>query len=154
VIRLRGIEIADLDALFAIDRECFRPGIAYSRADLRYYLGHPRSVSILAEEDATKAIVGFAIAETFLEKGKPVGHVITIDVPSSSRRQGIGRLLMESILKQLSAAGAIRVRLEVAADNGAAQTFYQQHGFCQTGRIRGYYMGTLDALVMEKRLDD
>lgn len=152
MIRLRGVEIADLDALFALDRECFRPGIAYSRVELRYYLCHPRSVSILAEDDATQTITGFAIAETYLEKGSPVGHIITIDVRSSNRRQGLGRMLMDAILAQLSAAGTAVVRLEVAADNAAAQAFYQRLGFGQTGRIRGYYMGTLDAFVMEKQL--
>ena len=153
MIRLRSVEIADLDALFALDRECFQPGIAYSRADLRYYLGHPRSVSVLAEDDATGTIVGFAIAETYLEKGKPVGHVITIDVRSSSRRHGIGRLLMDSILEQLRAAAATAVRLEVAVDNAGALNFYRRIGFTQTGRIRGYYLGRLDAIAMEMRLE-
>jgi len=42
--------------------------------------------------------------------------------------------------------------LEVAVDNDAAQAFYQRHGFVRTGRIPGYYLGRIDALVMEKSL--
>ena len=145
--------MADLDALFAIDQECFRPGIAYSRVELRYYLSRPRAVSILAEDDPDGAIVGFAIAETYLQKGLPVGHIITIDVRSSSRGRGIGRLLMDAIQAQLREAGATHIKLEVAADNDAAQAFYQRFGFAQTGRIPGYYMGKFDAFLMEKRLD-
>jgi ribosomal-protein-alanine N-acetyltransferase len=45
-----------------------------------------------------------------------------------------------------------KVRLEVAIDNVDAQAFYRQLGFVKTGRIRGFYMGKLDALAMEKRL--
>ena len=153
MIQLRGVEVSDLDAVFAIDRECFQPGIAYSRTDLRYYVSHRGSISVLAEDDATKVILGFAIAESCLEKGVPVGHVITIDVRSARRRQGLGRMMMDAILARLSAAGAKLVRLEVAADNAAALGFYRGIGFSRTGRIPGYYMGKLDALVMEKRLD-
>ncbi len=145
--------MADLDALFAIDQECFRPGIAYSRVELRYYLSRPRAVSILAENDADGAIVGFAIAEIYLQKGLPVGHIITIDVRPSNRKRGIGRLLMDAMQAQLREAGTTVIKLEVAADNEGAQAFYRRFGFAQTGRIPGYYMGKFDAFLMEKQLD-
>jgi ribosomal-protein-alanine N-acetyltransferase len=151
VIHLRGVEREDLDVLFVLDRECFRPGIAYSRADLRYYLSHPRSISVLAE-DSTKHILGFAIVESYLEEGTRIGHLITIDVASASRRQGLGRILMEALLDGLRAIEAATVRLEVAIDNVDAQAFYLRLGFAKTGHIRGFYLGTLDALTMEKRL--
>jgi [ribosomal protein S18]-alanine N-acetyltransferase len=151
VIHLRGVERTDIDALFALDRECFRPGIAYSRADLRYYLSHPRSFSVVAEDPA-KHIVGFAIAESYLEEGRRIGHVITIDVAPAMRRQGLGRILMEAMLDSLRAADAVTVRLEVAIDNVDAQAFYERLGFVKTGRIRGFYLGTLDALTMKKPL--
>lgn len=151
MIHLRGVEQTDLDALFALDRECFRPGIAYSRADLRYYLSHPRSFSVVAE-DSAKHILGFAIAESYLEEGRRIGHVITIDVAPAMRKQGLGRMLMEAMLDSLRAAEAVAVRLEVAIDNLDAQAFYERLGFVKTGRIRGFYLGTLDALTMKKSL--
>ncbi len=151
MIHLRGIERTDLDALFALDHECFRVGIAYSRADLRYYLSHPRSFSVLAE-DSAKCIVGFAIAESYLEEGRRIGHIVTIDVAPAARRQGLGRMLMEAMLDHLCAADAVTVRLEVAIDNVDAQAFYERLGFVKTGRIRGFYLGTLDALTMKKPL--
>jgi len=151
VIQLRGVERADLDALFALDHKCFPPGIAYSRADLRYYLSHPRSFSVVAE-DAAKSIVGFAIAESCLEGGKRIGHVITIDVTPEARRNGLGCMLMDALLDRLRNVGTTKVRLEVAIDNAGAQAFYQQLGFVKTGRIRGFYQGKLDALTMEKLL--
>jgi len=152
VVNLRGVERADLDALFALDQECFPPGIAYSRADLRYYLNHPRSLSIIAEDTSTKAIQGFIISESYLEHGSPIGHIITIDVAPSQRRKGLGATLMQALLERLNSAGAAIVRLEVAVDNNDAQAFYRRLGFSQTGRIRGFYLGRLDALVMEKCL--
>jgi len=152
VVQLRGVERADLDALFALDQQCFRPGIAYSRAHLRYYLSHPHSFAILAEDDTTNALLGFIIAEFYLEHAIPIGHIITIDIAPAERRKGLGRRLMEAITARLSEAGVATLRLEVAIDNGDAQAFYRKLGFSQTGRIRGFYLGRLDALVMEKHL--
>ena len=153
MIHLRGVERSDLDALFTLDQQCFRPGIAYSRAVLRYYLTHPRSISIIAEDDSTKAILGFIIAESYLEQGRGIGHIITIDVAPSERRKGLGGRLMNAMLDRLTGAGTAILRLEVAIDNIDAQGFYRRLGFSQTGRIRGFYLGRLDALVMEKNLD-
>jgi [ribosomal protein S18]-alanine N-acetyltransferase len=150
VLHLRGVERSDLDALFALDQECFPPGIAYSRANLRFYLSHPRSLSIIAEDDSTKVILGFIIAETYLEHARRIGHIITIDVAPSERRKGLGRTLMQAMLDRLNSARTAMLRLEVAIDNIDAQTFYRSLGFSQTGRIRGFYPGRLDALVMEK----
>ena len=152
MIHLRGVERADLDALFALDQQCFRPGIAYSRAALRYFLNHPRSRSIVAEDDTSKAIPGFIIAQIYLEHTRRIGHIITIDVAPSERRRGLGRTLMQAMLDRLAAAEVSTVRLEVAVDNVDAQDFYRSFGFAQTGRIRGFYLGTLDALVMERSL--
>lgn len=152
MLQLRGVERRDLDALFALDQECFRPGIAYSRADLRYYLSHPRSITIIAEDDSSQAIVGFIIADSYLERGRRIGHIITIDIAPSERRRGLGRRLIEAMLDRFSSAGTVTLRLEVAIDNIDAQSFYRRLGFLQTGRIRGFYLGTLDALVMEKSL--
>ncbi len=140
----------DLDALFALDQTCFRPGIAYSKTELRYFLFHPRSISVVAEDGGS--IAGFAIVEFLLEEGRRIGHVITIDVPAALRRTGVGRLLMDALLDSCRESEAAAVRLEVAVDNEAAIAFYQRLGFTQMGRMRGYYMGKLDALTMRLAL--
>jgi [ribosomal protein S18]-alanine N-acetyltransferase len=149
VIRLRGVERSDLDALFTLDQQCFSPGIAYTKAELRYYLRHPDSFSVVAEDSAA-VILGFAIAESYPEANGRIGHIVTIDVAQGARRQGVGRMLMEAILDGLRAVDTVAVRLEVAVDNGGAQAFYRNFGFVESERIRGYYLGTLDAFSMEK----
>lgn len=146
-IRIRPVGREDLAALLALDRACFRPGIAYSRAELQYFLFHPRSVSIIAEGE--DGIAGFAIVEFHFEKGQRVGHIITIDVAETQRRRGVGQLLMEALLGRCREAEAVQLRLEVAVDNDGAIAFYKRLGFAESGRIPGYYLGTLDALTME-----
>jgi [ribosomal protein S18]-alanine N-acetyltransferase len=151
VVHLRGAKRADLDALYVLDQKCFPPGIAYSRADLRYYLSHPRSFSVVAE-DAAQSILGFAIAESYLEEGRRIGHIITIDVMPVARRNGLGRMLMDELFDRLRVIETAKVRLEVAIDNADAQAFYRRLGFVRTGRIRAFYQENLDALAIEKRL--
>jgi len=148
VIALRVFHPSDLGTLHEIDQICFPAGIAYSKSELRYYLQHPKSLAVVAEEDG--AISGFCIGQSYLLEGKPVGHIITIDVLPAARRQGIGKQLFSDIEKRLQQAGALFIQLEVAIDNLSAQAFYDDMGFERIGRIPGYYNGKVDALVMEK----
>lgn len=149
-IHIRQAGREDLDTLFALDQACFRPGIAYSLAELRYFLFHVRSVSIVAEDST--GTLGFAIVQFGLAQGRSVGHIITIDVDPNLRRSGIGRVLMGSLLELCRERQAALLRLEVAVDNEPANAFYRQFGFRETGRIPGFYMGRLDALTMERKL--
>jgi ribosomal-protein-alanine N-acetyltransferase len=151
-VRIRQVERADLAALHALDVLCFRRGIAYSKAELHYFLRHPDSYSIAAIDDEG-GIRGFAIGQTHLERGQRVGHVISIDVTPERRRQGVGLMLMDALMSHWRGQKAIKVRLEVAADDETAQAFYRRQGFAETGRIRGFYMGSLDALVMENGIE-
>jgi [ribosomal protein S18]-alanine N-acetyltransferase len=150
-IVLRAARRDDLDPLFALDRVCFREGIAYSRSELLFFLTHPQSFSFVAEHENGR-IAGFAIAKRGLRSGRSTGHIITIDVDPAFRREGVGRLLMTAMEEKLREAGAESIQLEVAVDNAAAEQFYLGHGYRPAGRIRGFYMGTLDALVMRKSI--
>lgn len=149
-IRIRRAGYEDMETLFALDQKCFRRGIAYSRAELEYFLFHPRSISVVAESD--DGVAGFAIVEFLLENGRRVGHIVTIDVDPVQRRQGVGLLLMDGLLDFCKKAEAALLRLEVAVDNEGALAFYRKLGFAETGRIPGFYMGRLDALQMRLNL--
>src|SRR6185437_3105144 len=109
-IRIRPAARKDLDSLYELDQRCFRPGIAYSKTELRYFLFHLRSVSIIAEDG--EAIAGFAIVEIKLQQGRHIGHIVTIDVAPEQRRRGVGRLLMNAILLACREAKAESLRLE------------------------------------------
>ncbi|HVW76791.1 MAG TPA: GNAT family N-acetyltransferase [Alloacidobacterium sp.] len=150
MIALRLFRASDLVTLHEIDQICFPAGIAYSKSELRYYLQHPKSLAVVAEEDG--AITGFCIGQPYLFEGKLIGHIITIDVLPASRKRGIGKQLFRDMEGRLRQAGALYMRLEVAVDNLPAQAFYVDMGFERIGRIPGYYNGKLDALVMEKSL--
>ena len=148
---LRAVERSDYDALYQLDQQCFEPGIAYSRADLTAFISLPNSISLLAES-ASGALIGFIIAEVRRKGEMRVGHIVTIDVAEVARRKGLGRALLFAAEKLLKETGIDRVRLEVAVNNLGAQSFDQQEGYERIGRIEGYYLGRIDAFVMEKKL--
>jgi [ribosomal protein S18]-alanine N-acetyltransferase len=150
MIQLRDAVEADLDRLFELDQICFSVGIAYSLGEFRSLLGSRRTITVVAEE--ADVLTGFAIAQAGVFSRSRGGHIITIDVAPEFRRRGIGRLLMDHVEARLRNEGANWLQLEVAVNNFEAQTFYTGLGFEAMGRIRGYYHGGLDAIVMQKAL--
>jgi ribosomal-protein-alanine N-acetyltransferase len=150
-IRLRPFQTSDLPELLRLDACCFPPQIAYSRAELQYFVRHPRSTTIVAERDGQ--IAGFCVVDWKLESGRKLGHFITIDVAPELRRNGLGRLLMQAGEAELAAMGCFAIALEVAMNNAGAQAFYERLGYREMGRIPGYYADGTDALVLRKALD-
>ena len=67
-------------------------------------------------------------------------------VDRSSRRQGIGRLLMNAVLDWAKEVGLPIVRLETQSNNVPACHFYQRYGF----RLGGFDRHLYDALALER----
>ena len=146
--RLRDFQSEDFDTLWKIDQQCFAPGIAYSRFELKVYLRRRTSFSLIAELDS-RSIAGFIVAETGRRRA---GHIITIDVLPEARRLGVGSKLLQAAEARLCAAGSERVALETAVDNASAIAFYKRHGYFLVKTIPRYYSNGVDALVMHKDL--
>jgi [ribosomal protein S18]-alanine N-acetyltransferase len=151
VIQLRSFEARDLPALHQLDRACFAQGIAYSKAELQYFLTQSSSSCWVAEQPNNR-LVGFVIIERASLRGSPAGHIVTLDVDPVARRHGLGTLLMQTAEEQMKQEGAAWMTLEVAENNTAARHFYRNLGFVTRGKIARYYGGTIDAEVMEKAI--
>jgi [ribosomal protein S18]-alanine N-acetyltransferase len=153
MIRLRGFRKADLAELHKLDQVCFPREIAYSRAELLYFLAHPKCSCWIAEsEELETRLSGFVIIERVSRKKGLTGHIITLDVDPRDRRRGLGTLLMHTAEEQMKHEGVEVMSLEVAENNAAAQQFYRSLGFVTSGRIPKYYGGRVDAEVMEKAI--
>jgi ribosomal-protein-alanine N-acetyltransferase len=155
----------DFDTLWRIDQECFAPGIAYSRLELAAYIRLRGAFTVVAEPstdgrerggDSVRTVVesagkvlGFIVAQA---TRRGVGHILTIDVPPSSRRIGIGSKLLSTAEDRLRAAACHSVVLETAVDNSTALAFYKRHGFSVVKTIPRYYSNGVDAFVLEKEL--
>jgi ribosomal protein S18 acetylase RimI-like enzyme len=60
---------------------------------------------------------------------------------------------MQAAEENLRAGGCRVILLEVAVDNPKALAFYKRHGFNTLKTIPRYYQGSVDALLMGKRLE-
>lgn len=152
---LREFRSDDFETLWAIDQQCFPPGISYSRPELQAYMRRPRSLTLVAESASSNgksgSTLGFIVAEA---SSRGVGHIITIDVVAEGRRFGIGSHLLTSAEARLCAANCHAVMLEVAVNNLGALAFYKRHHYDVLKTIPHYYSDGVDALVLGKRLAD
>jgi [ribosomal protein S18]-alanine N-acetyltransferase len=146
-IVIRDFKPDDFEMLWQMDQECFPPGIAYSRQELKAYMKYRGSFTLVADDAAQDKIQGFLVAH-----GGATGHVVTIDVIASARRLGVGSQLLRAAETRLQFAGSRAVGLETAVDNLAALSFYKRHGYSVIRTWPRYYSNGVDALVLKKQL--
>ncbi len=76
-------------------------------------------------------------------------HLASIAVRELHRRQGIGELLLISMINLAAELNARIITLEVRASNTTAHSLYYKYGFAQAGLRRNYYVDNKeDAVVM------
>jgi ribosomal-protein-alanine N-acetyltransferase len=150
IYRLRDYRPGDLRRLWEIDQQCFARGIAYSQRELAHYIAHAGGFTVVAETAASEPhIAGFLVGHV-LPRG--AGHIVTIDVLPEARRARVGSLLMEECEARLRAAECKAVYLETAVDNDIALRFYKRHRYSVLKTIPRYYLDSIDALLMGKKL--
>jgi len=95
------------------------------------------------------------IAYGVMSVGAGEAHILNVCVDQSHRCCGIGRSLLEHLLRRAAAAGMSEAYLEVRPSNTAAIRLYQALGFEHIGMRRGYYQavgGREDAAVLKLSL--
>jgi ribosomal-protein-alanine N-acetyltransferase len=76
-------------------------------------------------------------------------HITNIAVRERHRREGIGELMLISLVDLANELKTRFITLEVRASNISAQNLYLKYGFAQVGVRRGYYTDNReDALLM------
>jgi ribosomal protein S18 acetylase RimI-like enzyme len=94
-------------------------------------------------------IVGFALAD----RDAPCeGHLLALAVDRNHRNGGLGGNLLERIRYQMQREGAMRMVLEVRANDLATQRFYTRHGFHPEGLERHAYGDGEDAVTFAQPL--
>jgi ribosomal-protein-alanine N-acetyltransferase len=147
-ILVRGFHPCDLARLHEIDAICFEPRIAFSRAEMTFYVRQPRAVVRIAECEGK--IAGFAMGRV---ENDGCGHVITIDVLPQARRRGVGSMLLRNLHEEFNREGAALAILEVDVSNAPARAFYERFGYQQGNTLRNYYGRGRDAHRMVRVLE-
>ena len=91
-----------------------------------------------------ETVVGYVGSQTVLQEA----DMMNIAVADTHRRQGIARLLVEELVRQLD---AYQLTLEVRSSNASAIALYEKLGFQQVGLRKNYYHKPKeDALILRK----
>jgi ribosomal-protein-alanine N-acetyltransferase len=128
--------MSDLSAVLEIEKNSF-PKSAYEKQVFIYYAVTNGDNFLVNLDESTNQIKGYIIFY-------PSGHIISLAVHPSQRRKGIGKNLVEEVLKV--ALGNAKV--EVRESNHGARKFYKKLGFSEIGRISNYYIDE-DAVIMK-----
>lgn len=146
-IKLRLMEYSDISAVAALERECFSD--AWSENMIREELCNEFCDMYVAEEDGR--VAGYAGVQIILDEG----YITNVAVSAASRRRGIGRALVERLVKTARERSLAFITLEVRRSNLAAISLYESFGFKLEGVRAGYYRNPdEDALLMTLRFQN
>ncbi len=136
---------ADLLAVFRIEKASFAQPWPY-RAFERYLGESGFLVADIGE------IVGYVVADSVPNHGRPLGHIKDIAVGPTYRGRGIGATLLERAIGVIHERGARSIKLEVRESNDSALALYRRFGFVHRNTSPGYYADGEDALVLVREL--
>ena len=89
-------------------------------------------------------IIGFIVARRLGEEAE----VLNLAVRPETRKKGIGGTLLQAAVEELRHGGVTRIYLEVRESNTQARSFYQNHGFAETGVRPKYYREPDEAAIL------
>ena len=104
----------------------------------------PKRIALVAETGHSAGVAGFAIASVL----PPQAELESIAVRADQQHRGIGRMLMDELVSELSPAAVSEILLEVRASNRAACNFYISGGWRQTGTRARYYSNPEDDAIL------
>lgn len=140
---IRKMTAADIHLAAEIEKQCFvHP---WSEQSIEGELSKENSVFLMAFEGNTP--VGYVGLSSVLDEGY-MGNLAVIE---SYRRNGIGKALMNELIKECKTLDLAFVTLEVRASNEPAVKLYENLGFVQVGLRKNYYKEPADdALLLTK----
>ena len=93
-------------------------------------------------------IVGFAGLKIILDEAE----IMNIVTKKEERHQGIGKLLLNEIIKISKENNIYLINLEVNAKNTIAINLYKKYNFKEVGLRKKYYNGQDDAILMTLKI--
>ena len=133
-MRTRRAGTRDLDALLALERECFRTD-RLTRVDLANALAHPRArLTVCAARDGIAAYLLLR-----LPAARGIARIESLGVAVAARGRGLAEALVAAAERHARRAGARCVRLEVRRSTRAARNLYAKRGYRLLRELPRYY---------------
>lgn len=147
-ILIRKMEERDLDRIMEIEKDCFTT--PWTRESFLIEITENLLARYLVAE-VDGLVVGYGGIWMIVGEG----HITNIAVESKYRKLGIGKRLLEGLIKLSMAMGIGSMTLEVRESNIPAQNLYKQYGFIAHGIRPNYYQDdNEDAIIMWKKFDE
>ena len=147
-VKIETATIKLLDTLYKIEEQCFDQE-AFTKRQIAYLLTDYNTIALVAKVESD--IAGFIIAQVEVEENTEFGHIITMNVAPTCRRQRIATKLLQEIENLLKQKGITECRLEVCEDNNPAIKLYQALGYQTVGKLERYY-GKKHGLYLKKTI--
>ena len=144
-LQLKLLEAEQLDQVVELDRLCF--GGLWSLEGYRREIESPNStlLVITLPTSTGEKVIGLGCFWAILEEA----HITILAVHPDFQGQGLGKLLLFSLLQDAVHRQLARATLEVSENNLVALSLYQKFGFKIAGKRKGYYHKTgEDALIL------
>jgi ribosomal-protein-alanine N-acetyltransferase len=140
--QFRSMQMDDLDAIMAIEPHIYP--YPWTRGNFSDSLNSGYSAWVLMLDEQ---IIGYSLVMLVLDEA----HLLNLSVAKAYQKQGLGRLLLEYMIKISKNNQATNMFLEVRPSNISAIALYQIMGFNEMAVRRGYYPATSgreDAVLM------
>ena len=128
---IRDVCPEDLDRIEELEKSCF--SVPWTRSMLEGQLPDGMHVFLAAEEE--NCVLGYVGMTTVLDEG----YISNVAVSPEARRRGIGRALIEELLRRAEARDLSFVTLEVRESNSPAIALYSGFNFQRVGLRKNYY---------------
>jgi ribosomal-protein-alanine N-acetyltransferase len=146
-VTIRPAEPADIEPLLAIENAVF-PTDRLDRRGFRHGIGSATIDTLVATDGG--AMLGYAMVHR--RRNSDLGRLTSIAVADAAAGRGLGRQLLSAAEEAAKERGCRRLRLEVRADNRAAQRLYANAGYARFETVPDYYEDGEAAYRYEKRL--
>ena len=135
----------DIEEIARLERLCFSD--PWAEENFRDELRHRFCVPLVVRSGPT--IIGYMCLWHIEYQMEIANFAVSPDF----RRRGIGREMMERVLREAKEMGCTNLILSVRESNLPAIGLYTSHGFVETHQRQGYYRDPAeDAIVMVKKL--
>lgn len=146
-LSLRPMQLDDLDAIMQIEPTIYSH--PWTRGNFSDSLNSGYSAWVLEDMSLGKStkMIGYALMMMVIDEA----HLLNLSIAKAHQKQGLGRYLLEHMLKIAKTHKAANIFLEVRSSNISAIALYENMGFCEMAVRRGYYPakeGREDAVLM------
>lgn len=131
MMEIRQMQLDDLEQVMEIENENF--SVPWTETGFFTFLIREDTLFLVAQEK--EEILGYCGVVMVQDEG----DITNVAVKKSWQNQGVGKKLMEELVKSTEQEGVARLFLEVRASNEPALRLYRNMGFVQTGIRKNYY---------------